>query len=151
MLLNTSGSSSSFATKVWRGSEDAFNSISGGSFVRAPHDQRHDQRHETKWGATINLKPFFLSLNYIYGSGFPLPTANGIINSQHYSRLDAAFLFQKRFKSVKLETGISVLNILNRGNIRFNRFTSFSDEDKNYQEAMRISPMIFIAVSFRTK
>ena len=128
----------------WSRSEDAFNSISNGSFVRAPHDQRH----ETKWGATLNLKPFFISINYIYGSGFPVQTSSGTANSRIYSRLDAAFLFQKQIRSVRFETGISVLNVLNQDNLRFNRFTGFSEEVKNYNQAIPITPLVFVALRF---
>lgn len=131
-------------TYSWSRSEDAFNSISNGELARAPHDQRH----ETKWGATFNLKPFFLSVNYIYGSGFPVQTPNGIVNSQIYSRLDAAFLFQKQIKSIKVETGVSVLNVLNRSNLRFNQFFSYSDGAKDYQAALKLTPLVFFSVKF---
>ena len=131
-------------TYSWSNSQDAFNSISNGSYIRAPHDQRH----ETKWTATLNLKPFFLSVNYIYGSGFPIQTVSGFHNSRYYGRLDAAFLIRKKIRQVELETGVSVLNVLNRNNIRYNRFTSFSDGVKNYQEATRITPLVFVALTF---
>ena len=131
-------------TYSWSNSQDAFNSIANGSYVRAPHDQRH----ETKWSATLNLKPFFLSVNYIYGSGFPIQTTSGVQDSRYYGRLDAALLFHKKIRQVELETGVSVLNVLNRNNIRYNRFTNFSDGVKNYQEAMRITPLVFIAITF---
>jgi hypothetical protein len=129
----------------WSKSEDAFNSISSGAYVRAPHDQRH----ETKLTATLKLKPFYVSVNYIYGSGFPIQTAQNVIeNSRYYGRLDAGLLIQKRLKKIEFQAGISVLNVLNRNNIRYNRFTSSSDGFKNYQDAMRITPMLFLSVEF---
>lgn len=133
-----------YGTYSWSRSEDAFNSIANGTMIRAPHDQQH----ETKWGATFNLEPFFLSVNYIYGSGFPVQTPNGMANSSFYSRLDAAVLFQKQINSTTIEAGISVLNVLDRSNLRFNRFTGYSNVAKDQQYALRITPMVFFSVKF---
>ncbi|MFT4982559.1 MAG: hypothetical protein ACI9UR_002433 [Bacteroidia bacterium] len=132
------------AVYSWSKSEDAFNSISNGTFQPAPHDQRH----EAKAAAVLNLNPFFVSLNYVYGSGFPLRRADGSTYSRLYSRLDAAFLYQKKLKSVTLETGISILNVTNTNNVRYSNVIRFANDKKSYQSAMGITPLLFFSVNF---
>jgi len=87
-------------------------------------------------------------LNYVYGSGFPLRRADGSTYSQLYSRLDAAFLYQKKLKSVTLQTGLSILNVTNTSNVRYSNVISFANDKKAYQPAMGITPLVFFSVNF---
>ena len=132
------------AAYSWSRTEDAFNSIADGTYQRAPHDQRH----EVKASAILDLRPFFVSLNYVYGSGFPLQNTDGSEFDRAYNRLDVAFLFQNKIKKTTLEMGLSVLNVTNSNNIRYNSFSSFPDATRTYRQTTRITPLVFVNVSF---
>ena len=132
------------AAYSWSKTEDSFNSIADGVFQRAPHDQNH----EIKASAILDLSPFFISLNYVYGSGFSIKNADGTERDQPYYRLDAAFLFQKKIGKSTLDVGLSVLNVTNSANIRFNSFSSFPDATRTYRNVTRITPLVFVSVSF---
>jgi hypothetical protein len=62
--------------------------------------------------------------------------------------LDAAFLYQKKLKSVTLETGISILNVTNTNNVRYSNVIRFANDKKSYQSAMGITPLLFFSVNF---
>lgn len=128
----------------WSKTQDAFNSIDGGNFQRAPHDQRQ----EAKASAIIDLHPFFVSLSYVHGSGFPIQMEDGTFKDRPYNRFDVALLFQKKLRHAMLETGISVLNVTNYKNVRYNSFTSFPDASRIYRSGMRITPLVFFNVRF---
>ncbi|MFT4524303.1 MAG: hypothetical protein ACI85F_000444 [Bacteroidia bacterium] len=132
------------AAYSWSKTEDRFNSIEDGKFQRAPHDQRH----ELKASAILDLKPFFVSLNYVYGSGFPLQNADGTEFDRNYNRLDVAFLFQKKIRKTTLDVGLSVLNLTNASNVRYNSLSSFPDATRTYKRITRIKPLVFISVRF---
>ncbi|MCP4443572.1 MAG: TonB-dependent receptor [Aureispira sp.] len=108
-----------------------------------------DQRHELKATGIFNVHPFYFSVNYVYGTGFS-ETANILSKKslQPYSRLDIGALYQFRSKRLKLETGVSVLNVLNTKNIRYNDFSGFPGNKKSYSSAIPISPTLFLNVSF---
>lgn len=90
-----------------------------GEYVRA----LHDQTHEIKTAGLLSLKPFYLSANYIYGSGFPIfSTYNTIISEPNYQRLDAAIIYKFKVKKLKSEVGILFHNILDKKNITTESF-----------------------------
>lgn len=72
-----------------------------------------DQRHELKLTGLVHWKYFTLSTNYVFGSGLRDPNT-GI--RQAYNRWDAALLVEYQFQGLKVETGLSVLNLLNTYN-----------------------------------
>lgn len=113
-----------------------------GTYVRA----LQDQRHEVKAAAVWQTRSFVWSFNYVYGSGFEI--ANERWNDRAYSRLDAALLYKTHGKKVKLETGVSVLNVLNRKNIRPNYLTVFLDQSSDIQLATLFTPSIFMNIGF---
>ena len=47
--------------------EELFEYFKKDTYRRAPQDQRH----EVKLAALVNLDPFYISADYVYGSGFP--------------------------------------------------------------------------------
>jgi hypothetical protein len=132
------------AAYSWSRTEDAFNSIADGTYQRAPHDQSH----ELKASAIFDLRPFYVSLNYVYGSGFPLQNTDGSEFNRAYNRLDVAFLFQKKINKITLDMGLSVLNVTNSNNIRYNSFSSFPDATRTYRQTTRITPLVFVNLSF---
>ncbi len=80
----------------------------------------NDQRHEVKTAILLNFDPWFFSGNYVYGSGMKLPRymEYADLEEQPYSRLDIAGSFSFEFKSIQMETGISILNLLNTKNLK---------------------------------
>ncbi|MGQ8336475.1 TonB-dependent receptor [Sunxiuqinia sp. A32] len=114
----------------------------------------HDQRHEVKFATILNLKPFFFSMNYVYGSGFPdlrNLQAGGDLEKP-YNRFDVALIYQLTTKKVLLEAGISILNVFNYENIKYANFIQIPDDQDvtvNYHaEAVPFTPAMFINFSF---
>lgn len=108
---------------------------------RAPHDQRH----ELKGAGILNFSPFHFSINYVYGSGFP-NIAEVTNEIPIYSRLDIAALYEISIKKAKLQTGISILNLLNQKNVKYNNFSNFPDNKTIYFPAIPITPTVFVNV-----
>lgn len=125
--------------------EERFDNISKTDFQRAAHDQRH----EFKVAGVFNFNSFFCSINYIFGSGFP-STLNltSEANVQIYSRLDLAIFYRHKAPKFSLETGFSILNVLNTPNIRYDNFSNFPDNTSKYDLATPFSPSLFINLSF---
>ncbi len=119
-------------------------------FRRAPQDQRH----EVKAGAMVDLHPFYISANYVYGSGFPV-SYNGnrkIEKDYPYSRLDVAAAWRFLNRKLKGEIGLSVLNVLNTQNIKFSNFERIPLNQTSsinlYAEAIPLTPAIYLKLSF---
>jgi hypothetical protein len=90
-----------------------------GEYLRA----LHDQRHEIKTAGLLALKPFYLSANYIYGSGFPVYSGYGnIISEPNYQRLDAALIYKFSHKKIKSEIGVLFHNVMDRENRTYESF-----------------------------
>ncbi len=125
--------------------EELFSYFTSKDFQRAPHDQRH----EIKSAALLNFNPYYISLNYVYGSG--LANTIDISNNNKiipYNRLDVAFLYKFNTKKIKLETGISALNVTNSENIRYNNFSNFPDQKTIYSKAMPFTVALNLNVGF---
>ena len=114
----------------------------------------HDQRHELKLATLLNLRPFFFSANYVYGSGFPdqrLERDTGIYEFP-YNRFDVSLVYQIIAKKSLLEVGVSILNVFNHENIKYANFIRVPYEQEvsvNYHaEAVPSTPTMFINFSF---
>lgn len=110
----------------------------------------HDQRHEIKFAGIYNLKSFYFSASYVYGSGFemlknyvPEGSSNPV-----YSRLDAGVVYKFSRRKIYGNIGISVLNVLNHQNIRYDnlkRVETGTDDFANiYSGAIPFSPTLFL-------
>lgn len=113
----------------------------------------HDQRHELKVAALVQLKPFFLSANYVFGSGFPDPLlSDELLDERDYHRLDVSAVYRLPIKRAALEAGISVLNVLNYENIKYANFIRLPDDLDDtvnlHAEAVPFTPTMFLNVSF---
>ncbi len=119
-------------------------------YRRAPQDQRH----ELKAGVMVDLHPFYLSANYVYGSGFPITyNRNQKIEKDYpYSRLDAAAAWRFLNRKLKGETGLSVLNVLNTKNIKFSNFERIPLSQTSvvnlYAGAIPLTPTLYLKFSF---
>ncbi len=115
----------------------------------------HDQRHELKVAGILNVKSFYFSANYVFGSGFER-TKNFLDDGETdipvYSRLDAAIIYKFTPRKVKMEAGLSVLNVLNHENLKFSNLrrvkTSSINSVNVYAEAVPFSPSLFFKIKF---
>lgn len=112
---------------------------------RAPHDQRH----EFKIAGMFNVKSFFFSVNYVYGSGFPnTKNLTSQQNIKPYSRLDLGFLYKLEMDRLNIDFGLSLLNLLNTANVRYNNFVNFPDDTSEYLEGIPLTPTLFMNFRF---
>ncbi len=109
----------------------------------------HNQTHEIKTAAIFNLSPFFVSMNYVYGSGLEFTRKITLDNEPYpYNRFDVAVLYKFDFQKIKLESGISIINLFNIKNIRYNGFTSLPGGKRIYTNALPFSPLFNLRMSF---
>lgn len=113
------------------------------------------QKHEFKIAGMLNLDPFYISANYVYGSGFTLVTrnlSNPFIETGYYGRLDASAVYKFSAGTLSFETGLSVLNILNKENIRFSNFERIPANQNLsydiYNEPVPFMPTFFLKIGF---
>lgn len=111
-----------------------------------------DQLHELKLALLLNFDPFYFSSDYVYGSGFP-PT-NQQQNSGadlSYSRWDVSFIYKFLNKKLKGEIGLSILNVLNTENIKYESFERIPNYQTNniniYTEAMPFTLALYFKMS----
>jgi hypothetical protein len=126
-----------------------FSYFKSNDYLYAPQDHRH----EIKLASIINLSPFFLSANYVYGSGFlekPYRQTNSD-NRISYNRMDisASFKFTKK-KNIG-ECGISILNVLNTKNQKYSNFEKIPISQTSsvdiYFEAVPFTPTLFLKLT----
>ncbi|MCY1719832.1 TonB-dependent receptor plug domain-containing protein [Prolixibacteraceae bacterium Z1-6] len=115
----------------------------------------HHQKHEFKFAGVLNYKSFYLSGNYIYGSGFArfdVETEKGTNLNQPYNRLDAALVYKFQPGKVRAEAGISVMNVLDADNIKFSNFSGATIDDISllgiYADAVPFTPALFLKIEF---
>ncbi|MEA1899114.1 MAG: TonB-dependent receptor [Bacteroidota bacterium] len=112
-----------------------------------------DQRHEVKFAGLFNLHPFYISANYVYGSGFvDLFRSLDPENRHPYSRLDASLIYRYDKKNYHMEGGISIMNLLNTENIKYSNFIRVPANQTNtiniHAEAVPFTPTIYLNFSF---
>ena len=112
-----------------------------------------DQRHEIKLAGLFNLHPFYISANYVYGSGFvDLFRSLDPENRHPYSRLDASLIYRYDKKNYHMEVGISIMNLLNTENIKYSNFIRVPADQINtiniHAEAVPFTPTIYLNFSF---
>jgi len=113
-----------------------------------------DQRHEIKFAGILNFNSFYISANYVYGSGFEkfVFTDNNQSYIPNYSRLDGALIYKFKPGKINGEAGISILNILNTENIKFNNLRRVATGTENpldvHAEAIPFTPTLFLKLKF---
>ena len=114
----------------------------------------HDQRHEVKGALLLNFHPFFFSVNYVYGSGFPHQPSffSQDYERYPYNRLDAAIIYRHSVKDYHFEVGLSILNLLNTENIKYSNFIRVPNAQSGsitiHAEAVPFTPTIYLNISF---
>ncbi len=85
----------------------------------------HDQLHEIKLAGIVYIKSFYLSGNWIYGSGYNIPGSYiyNIQQDKSYNRLDLSVVYRLSKNKYQFDTGISMLNVFNTENIKYSNYT----------------------------
>ncbi|WP_289047970.1 TonB-dependent receptor domain-containing protein [Carboxylicivirga marina] len=116
-----------------------------------------DQRHEVKVAGLFNIGSFHLSASYIYGSGFPFfKSFQDYVNQRYtepnYNRLDASLVYRLSSQKFSGEVGISVLNVTDVYNIKYNQFSRIPKDQTNSvfinSEAVPFTPLLYLKLSF---
>ncbi len=128
---------------------ERFSAFPISTYVRAPQDQRH----EIKGAAMFNFDPFYFSTNYVYGSGFASRgnfQSGRDITDLAYSRLDISFVYRFNTKKLDLEAGVSILNVLNHENLKFDNIIRIPNMQSGtvniHAEAVPFTPTIFLKI-----
>jgi hypothetical protein len=93
-------------------------------------------------------------MNYVYGTGFPDPSLlpDPAVYNTIYSRLDGAIVYEYSHKKFHIDAGVSILNFLNRENIKYSNYTRVpSDETSSinlYAEAVPFTPTLFLKIYY---
>ncbi len=131
--------------------EEKFNYFAKDEFQPAPQDQRN----ELKLALLFNIKPFYLSGNYVFGSGFPLnkgTTLNPEFINPDYNRIDVAVNYRFNVGKVSGETGLSLLNLFNSKNVRYSNFEKVPVDQSNtlniYSQAVPFSPRLSLRLYY---
>ncbi len=130
--------------------EEKFSYFPADSYVPA----MHDQRHELKIAGLAKIKLLHVSASYVFGSGFPDPDLlpDAVVYTKPYNRLDASIIYTISSRRLKIDAGISVLNVLNTENIRYSNFTRIPTDESTtvslYSEAVPFTPTLFLKISY---
>lgn len=129
--------------------EEKFPYYARDDYYRAPQDQRH----ELKLAALLNLSPFYLSANYVFGTGFPINEGSISTPQYHltsYNRLDMAFFYRFTISKLYGEAGLTILNLFDTQNIRYSNFNLVPLDQNNavniYTEAVPFSPRLSLKI-----
>jgi hypothetical protein len=135
-----------WASYTWSKTEELFPYFKEQEYRRAPQDQRH----EIKTAGILNLKPFYFSLSYIYGSGFPLYESfkRNIYSEPDYNRIDISLIYKAQLKKALLETGLTIQNLTNANNIKYTQFEKVPLEQLNTvyinTNAVPFTPLLYL-------
>jgi hypothetical protein len=114
----------------------------------------YDQRHELKLAGLLKIKSFHISAAFVYGSGLPDPATimSDVQYTSPYTRLDAAVVYRILKRKIHLDMGISVLNVMNKENVRFLNYSRIPVDEVNYTslyaEAVPFTPSLFLNLYF---
>lgn len=128
--------------------KERFSYFDPADFLRA----LHDQRHELKTAMLLNFNPVYLSANCVYGSGFPSLPDDPAVGGRAYQRMDAAVSYRLNKPKYSLEAGVSILNVFNYENLKYDNFVRIPDDlDATLNisaEAVPFTPTMFLKVAF---
>ncbi len=123
-----------------------FNNFNTDDYKLAPHNQTH----EIKGAAVLNFSPFYFSANYVYGSGLQFTQSLTFGNTIPYNRFDISAMYKITIKKVYCQFGLSVLNVFNTPNVKFNNTISVPGDKMKmiYSKSIPFTPQINIYVGF---
>ena len=110
-----------------------------------------DQRHTVNVFASYRITPtVHLSGKWLFGSGFPVPSANNAIRQADYQRLDVRAEKDWAFTRWKLALYAEVLNLTNHNNTRY--FYTSQNPDGTFNvvtgQGLPITPTAGVAFEF---
>ncbi len=124
---------------------------------------------EIKFGGIAALNPFFLSFSYVSGNGFSNISNGGHMhrensdndeeavhverhssdNKENYKRLDLALTYRLQQPKYRIQTGVSLINVMNSKNVKYNYRLSDANSITNvYTKATPFTPMLFFELFF---
>lgn len=129
---------------------------------------QNEMSHEIKIGGIGAFNPFYFSLSYVYGTGFAYISTGGHghgqggeeggHSSEHehtnssdetYSRFDISATYRTQIKKVRLQAGMSLLNVFGTKNIKYNYQISSQNNATNiFTKATPFTPTVFLEVTF---
>lgn len=114
------------------------------------------QKHEFKVASVFNVGKFYLSANYVYGSGLEVLRQiykNEVNNDVSYNRVDAAVTYRFTPRRFSGELGFSVMNVFDTQNLKYANFKNIQltpdlGNIRVYSDAVPFTPTIFLKVVF---
>jgi hypothetical protein len=114
------------------------------------------QQHEFKVAALFNIRKFYLSANYVYGSGLEVLRQiykNEVNNNVSYNRVDAAVTYRFTPKRFTGELGFSVMNLFDTQNLKYSNFKNIQltpelGDIRIYSNAVPFTPTVFLKIVF---
>ena len=114
-----------------------------------------DQLHELKVAAIFNIGHFYLSSDFVYGSGLEIlrKVFKDVTNDVSYNRVDAAVTYKFNPKHLSGEVGLSILNLFDAQNLKYANLKTIqlSPELGNirvYSNAVAFTPILFLKLVF---
>ncbi len=121
------------------------------SYTLAPQHQLH----EIKLAGLFAVHNFYLSADYIYGSGMEIlrQVFKAETSDVSYNRIDAAVTYKFRPKRFSGELGLSVLNLLNTHNLKYANLKNIHltpelGDIRVYSQAVPFTPVLFLKLVF---
>ncbi|MDU1906067.1 MAG: carboxypeptidase-like regulatory domain-containing protein [Dysgonomonas sp.] len=131
-------------------------------------EPQNELSHEIKVGGIGAFDPFYFSISYVYGTGFAYISTGGHghgqgneegehgANHKHsdssdepYSRFDIAATYKAKVKKIKLQTGVSLLNVFDTKNVKYNYLVSGQSSAANiFTKATPFTPTVFFELIF---
>lgn len=131
---------------------------------------QNELSHEIKMGGIGLFNPFSFSISYVYGIGFSYISTGGHghgyghseeeknhgpehkhsdSSDEPYSRFDIGATYKIQIKKIILQAGMSVLNVFNTNNIKYNYLISGQNNTTNiFTKATSFTPTLFIEIIF---
>jgi hypothetical protein len=112
----------------------------------------HDQRHEFKIAGIYNLKRFYFSADYVYGSGMQiLKDVFAVGEDISYNRFDIATTYHFAPWGKNTEIGFSILNLFDTQNLKYSnlkriKITQEIGSSIVYSGAIPFTPTLFLKI-----
>lgn len=120
------------------------------AYILAPQHQLH----EFKVAGLFNVRSFYFSANYVYGSGLEiLKKVFGEGANTAYNRVDVAATYKYTPKWVSGELGLSILNLFDTQNLRYANLKNFQltkdlGDFRVYSSSVPFTPVLFLKMVF---
>jgi hypothetical protein len=113
------------------------------------------QLHELKVAGLFNIHQFYLSADYVYGSGMEILRKVFAAENSNvaYNRVDAAVTYKFTPKRFSGELGFSVLNVFDTQNLKYINFKNIQltpelGDIRVYSDAVPFTPILFLKLVF---